>query len=215
MRAHRRCRRVRIASHQRVYNSAGLGHRFRGRARAETQPEQPQMHRLPGQCVAQQRVAARLRDGGMEPCVRFREHLVGQAHVRAFRLVHAFRQCHKSPAFGVDINLAALAASAAVGMIAFLGVVLHNGLGPAFGYLASRRLFGMTQEDPQAITFEVGLGNTGIAIAPAIGHLDRVAVIPAAIFGARHNVSGSALARYWASRIERQAPRTAASREAT
>ena len=94
---------------------------------------------------------------------------------------------------------------AAVGLIAFLGVVLHNGLGLLFGYLASRRLFGMSQADSQAITFEVGLENTGLAIALAIGHLDPVAVIPAAIFGAWHNVSGSALARWWASRIERQA----------
>ncbi len=104
---------------------------------------------------------------------------------------------------------------AAVGLIAFVGVVLHNGLGLAFGFLASRKLFGMTQEDSQAITFEVGLENTGLAIALAIGHLDPVAVIPAAIFGAWHNVSGSALARYWASRIERQALRTTVGREAT
>ncbi len=102
----------------------------------------------------------------------------------------------------------------AVGLSAFLGVVLHNGLGLALGFLASRKLFGMTQADSQAITFEVGLENTGLAIALAIGHLDPVAVIPAAIFGAWHNVSGSALARYWASRIERQALRTTAGREA-
>ncbi len=98
----------------------------------------------------------------------------------------------------------ALSASrfASVGLIAFIGVVLHNGLGLALGYLASRKLFRMTQADSQAITFEVGLENTGLAIALAIGHLDPVAVIPAAIFGAWHNVTGSALARWWASRIE-------------
>lgn len=91
---------------------------------------------------------------------------------------------------------------AVVGAIAFAGVALHNGFGLALGFLASRKLFRLAQPDAQAVTFEVGLENTGLAIALAIGHLNPEAAIPAAIFGAWHNVTGSVLARYWAARSE-------------
>lgn len=112
---------------------------------------------------------------------------------------------------GIALNARRLVA---VGAIAFLGVILHNGLGLAAGYFSSKKIFRMTQPDSQAVAFEVGLENTGLAIALAIAHLDPVAAIPAAIFGAWHNVTGSALARFWASRAEKQSqpPTTTESR---
>lgn len=92
----------------------------------------------------------------------------------------------------------------AVGAIAFVGVAIHNGVGLALGFLVSRRVFRLAQPDAQAVAFEVGLENTGLAIALVIGHLSPEAAIPAAIFGAWHNVTGSVLARFWAVRQEQR-----------
>jgi len=88
---------------------------------------------------------------------------------------------------------------ATVAGIAFFAVILHNSFGLGLGYGASR-IFGMTHKKSKAVAFEVGMENSGLAVALAIAHLDPVAAIPGAIFSVWHNFSGSLLAGYWQAR---------------
>jgi len=84
-----------------------------------------------------------------------------------------------------------------VALIAFIAVALHNnGLGLSIGYGASRTL-GMTHKKAKALSFEIGMENSGLAVALAIAHLDPMAAIPGAIFSVWHNFTGSLLAGYW------------------
>ena len=83
-----------------------------------------------------------------------------------------------------------------VALIALLAVVLHNLIGLGLGYGASRSL-GMAEPKSRAIGFEIGLENSGLAVALAVAHLDPIAAIPGAIFSVWQNLSGSILAAYW------------------
>jgi BASS family bile acid:Na+ symporter len=84
--------------------------------------------------------------------------------------------------------------------IAFLAVILHNGIGLGVGYGASRTLGRMSHYKSKAVAFEIGMENSGLAVALAIAHLDPMAAIPGAIFSVWHNFSGSLLAGFWSSR---------------
>lgn len=90
---------------------------------------------------------------------------------------------------------------ATVALIAFAAVALHNAFGLGLGYGASRAV-GMSHRKGKAIAFEIGMENSGLAVALAIAHLDPVAAIPGAIFSVWHNFTGSLLAGYWGSRAE-------------
>ena len=92
---------------------------------------------------------------------------------------------------------------ATVAVIAFAAVVLHNAIGLSLGYGASRTL-GMTRKKAKAISFEIGMENSGLAVALAIAHLDPVAAIPGAIFSVWHNLTGSLLAGYWGSKADKE-----------
>ncbi len=88
---------------------------------------------------------------------------------------------------------------ATVAAIAFVAVVAHNACGLALGYYGARGV-GMTPAKSKAIAFEIGMENSGLAVALAIAHLNPVAAIPGAIFSVWHNFSGSLLAGYWGGR---------------
>jgi len=90
---------------------------------------------------------------------------------------------------------------ATVAAIAFVAVAAHNALGLALGYGASRGV-GMDHRKSKAIAFEIGMENSGLAVALALAHLDPVAAIPGAIFSVWHNFTGSLLAGWWASRAD-------------
>lgn len=83
--------------------------------------------------------------------------------------------------------------------IAFLAVILHNAIGLFLGYGASRSV-GMSEGKARAISFEIGMENSGLAVALAMAHLDPMAAIPGAIFSVWHNFSGSLLAGFWSNR---------------
>lgn len=93
----------------------------------------------------------------------------------------------------VALNAAKLATVAG---IALLAVILHNTAGLALGY-GSSRLTGMPEAQARAISFEIGMENSGLAVALAMAHLDPMAAIPGAIFSVWHNFSGSLLAGFW------------------
>ena len=83
-----------------------------------------------------------------------------------------------------------------------LGVVaLHNGLGYLVGFWASR-LFKLPYADCKAVAVEVGMQNSGLGVALAAVHFaaSPLTAVPSAIFSLWHNISGPALATYWASK---------------
>ena len=85
--------------------------------------------------------------------------------------------------------------------LVMLAVFLHNGLGLALGYAAGR-LFRLGEPSSRALSFEIGMQNSGLAASLASAHFSPLAALPAAIFSVWHNVSG-ALAAAWFSRRRR------------
>ena len=86
-----------------------------------------------------------------------------------------------------------------------LGVVaLHNGLGYLVGFWASR-LFKLPYPDCKAVAVEVGMQNSGLGVALAAVHFaaSPLTAVPSAIFSLWHNISGPALATYWASKANK------------
>lgn len=80
-------------------------------------------------------------------------------------------------------------------------VVLHNGLGYLLGYWASR-IFKLAEIDCRAVSIEVGMQNSGLGVALAATHFaaSPLTALPSAIFSLWHNISGPALATYWAAK---------------
>jgi BASS family bile acid:Na+ symporter len=78
-------------------------------------------------------------------------------------------------------------------------VVLVNGLGLAGGYTGPR-LLGLPEPQCRTLSIEVGMQNSGLAVALALAHFSPLAALPGALFSVWHNVSGSLLAALWARR---------------
>jgi BASS family bile acid:Na+ symporter len=85
-----------------------------------------------------------------------------------------------------------------------LAVVLHNGLGLGLGWLGARAL-GRSELEARTIAIEVGMQNSGLAAALATTHFSPAAALPGALFSVWHNLSGAALASWWARRPPREA----------
>ncbi|MBP7783430.1 bile acid:sodium symporter family protein [Acinetobacter portensis] len=83
-------------------------------------------------------------------------------------------------------------------------VILHNGLGLLLGFWAAR-IFKLPYTDCKAISIEVGMQNSGLGVALAAVHfaLSPITAVPSAIFSLWHNISGSALATYWAAKSDK------------
>lgn len=87
------------------------------------------------------------------------------------------------------------------GLLILAVVILHNGLGYLLGFTAAR-FFKLPYADSKAIAIEVGMQNSGLGVALAAVHFaaSPITAVPSAIFSLWHNISGPALATYWASR---------------
>ncbi|MGO3860234.1 MAG: bile acid:sodium symporter family protein [Neisseriaceae bacterium] len=92
------------------------------------------------------------------------------------------------------------------GLMIFLVVVLHNGLGFLCGY-ALGALFKLPYADNKAIAIEVGVQNSGLGAALAVAHFSPLAAVPSAIFSLWHNISGPLLATYWARKEDNRDPK--------
>ena len=90
------------------------------------------------------------------------------------------------------------------GLLILAVVALHNGLGYLLGFWASR-VFKLPYADSKAIAIEVGMQNSGLGMALAAVHFaaSPVTAVPSAIFSLWHNISGPALATYWASKANK------------
>ncbi|MCP8897106.1 bile acid:sodium symporter family protein [Shinella daejeonensis] len=95
-------------------------------------------------------------------------------------------------------------AIATSGLLIFLVVVLHNGIGYLLGYLAAKAS-GLSLSKRKAIAIEVGMQNSGLGAALAAAHFSPVAAVPSAIFSVWHNISGALLANYFAQKHEEDA----------
>ena len=80
-----------------------------------------------------------------------------------------------------------------------IAVALHNLTGIFIGY-NSARLLGYETKECRTLAIEVGMQNSGLAVALAIKHFSAAAALPGAIFSIWHNLSGSALAFFWSKR---------------
>lgn len=83
-----------------------------------------------------------------------------------------------------------------LGLLLVLSVVLHNALGLAAGYLVPR-LLGLDRRISRTLAIEVGMQNSGLAVALAIKFFAPLAALPGAVFSIWHNLSGSMLAARW------------------
>ena len=87
-----------------------------------------------------------------------------------------------------------------IGYVAF-AVALHNALGLALGYWSGRAL-GCQRYDARAISIEVGIQNSALALVLIFGFFDGLGgmAIIAAWWGIWHLISGLTLATYWSKR---------------
>jgi bile acid:Na+ symporter, BASS family len=97
------------------------------------------------------------------------------------------------------------ASIASVGPIVLAAVVLHNGLGLLGGYWGGR-LLGFDETVCRTLALEVGMQNSGLAATLGKVYFSPLAALPGAIFSVWHNLSGSLIAGYWASRPVERAP---------
>ncbi|GAB3721044.1 bile acid:sodium symporter family protein [Nocardiopsis nanhaiensis] len=90
------------------------------------------------------------------------------------------------------------------GMLVILAVVVHNLVGLAVGYVVAK-LMGMPEAQRRAISFEVGIQNSGLAATLAVAHFGPAAALPGAIAAVWANISGPILATFWGGRPPREA----------
>jgi len=99
--------------------------------------------------------------------------------------------------FIVAVIVAANSASiASVGLLIAVIAIIHNILGFSIGYRVAR-LFGMDVNRARAVSIEIGMQNSGLAVALANTYFGALAALPGAIFSVWMNISGSALAWWW------------------
>lgn len=72
----------------------------------------------------------------------------------------------------------------------------HNLLGLTSGYYLSK-LLGVDERQRRTIAIEVGMQNSGLAVALAHAYFPAVAALPGALFSIWHNITGSILAGAW------------------
>ena len=75
-------------------------------------------------------------------------------------------------------------------------VVLHNAIGLLGGYWVPRWL-GRDKRECRTLAIEVGMQNSGLAVALAVKYFSATAALPGALFSIWHNLSGSLLASVW------------------
>jgi Predicted Na+-dependent transporter len=93
---------------------------------------------------------------------------------------------------------------AGVGLGLVAAVMLHNGLGLTLGYWGAR-VFGQDEIRARTLAIEVGMQNSGLAVALALKSFPVAAALPGALFSVWHNLSGAMLATWWSGRVPTQA----------
>jgi BASS family bile acid:Na+ symporter len=86
---------------------------------------------------------------------------------------------------------------ATVGLMTIIAIILHNATGLVSGYWTMKAL-GYDQRICKTVAIEVGMQNSGLAVALAMKYFTPLSALPGAIFSLWHNISGAILAGYWA-----------------
>jgi BASS family bile acid:Na+ symporter len=87
---------------------------------------------------------------------------------------------------------------AETGLLVFVSVTAHNSSGLLLGY-GMAKLTGLDAVRCRTIAIEVGMQNSGLGVALARKHFaDVLVALPSAIFSVIQNITGPALANYWA-----------------
>lgn len=76
-----------------------------------------------------------------------------------------------------------------------VAVILHNGIGLLAGFLLAGAL-GLPAATVRSCGFEVGMQNSGLAVALAMAHFGPSAALAGVLFSVWHNISGAALASW-------------------
>lgn len=82
------------------------------------------------------------------------------------------------------------------GLLVAAAVIAHNAIGLMAGYFTAS-LLGFEPAEGRTLAIEVGMQNSGLAVALAIKHFSAAAALPGALFSIWHNISGSILAFFW------------------
>lgn len=82
-----------------------------------------------------------------------------------------------------------------------------NALGLALGY-GGARFAGLPERTRRTVAIEVGMQNSGLAVALAVAHFGPLTAVPGALFSIWHNVTGPLLATFWRNRDAGAAPQT-------
>lgn len=90
-----------------------------------------------------------------------------------------------------------------LGLPVVTAVFWHNVLGLAGGYYAAGWL-GVDERRRRTLAIEVGMQNSGLAVALAQTYFGALSALPGALFSIWHNISGSILAGYWMHKSERE-----------
>ncbi|MDD2382752.1 MAG: bile acid:sodium symporter family protein [Sulfurospirillaceae bacterium] len=88
---------------------------------------------------------------------------------------------------------------ATIGLITVTGIILHNLSGLTSGYWVAKWL-GYDHKICKTVAIEVGMQNSGLAVALAMKYFTPLSALPGAIFSVWHNISGAILAGYWSRR---------------
>jgi len=75
-------------------------------------------------------------------------------------------------------------------------VILLNVVGLLLGYLGAHHA-GQSRIRCRTVSIEVGMQNSGLAVALAVAHFSPLATLPGALFSLWHNLTGAALAVIW------------------
>jgi BASS family bile acid:Na+ symporter len=90
-----------------------------------------------------------------------------------------------------------------IGPALFLATIVHNIIGFALGFGTAKALR-LSDADVRALTIEVGLKNSGLAVGLAYDVLkSQAAALAPLIFGTWMNISASSLASFWSQRESR------------
>jgi len=80
--------------------------------------------------------------------------------------------------------------------LVLIAVIAHNAVGLILGYLGGRQA-NLSVSRRRTVSIEVGMQNSGLAVALAVAHFGPLAAVPGAVFSVWHNVTGPLLAAIW------------------
>ncbi len=87
-----------------------------------------------------------------------------------------------------------------VGLLLVAAIALHNAIGLLGGYWGAKCL-GYSDKMARTLSIEVGMQNSGLAVALALKYFGPMAAMPGALFSIWHNLTGSVLASVWSRNI--------------